>query len=142
VRNQKVMEGQSPWCVKHLFIVFLLFFNFFKIYQCADFFCFVLFFFLLFIPLLLFHFCQVLGVVSNTKHRVCCVSVHGCTTPYVDLGARRSTGEEEQGRTQRGSSFTDVLTSTTSAVVSLKFIFIFSPSRGSICARPSVNQVK
>jgi hypothetical protein len=56
-----------------------------------------------------------LGVVSKTKHRVCCVSVHGCTTPYVDLGTR---GGEGSGRTERGSSFTDVMTSTTSAVVS------------------------
>ena len=74
------------------------------------------------------------GVVRESKHRVVCISVHGCTTPYVDLGKYASNGlngtngaqpttatnadhASPTSRPSRGSSFTEVLTSTSNAVV-------------------------
>ena len=71
------------------------------------------------------------GVVRESKHRVVCISVHGCSSaPYVDLGNLRgggsggssggaSGGNGGYGRQSRGSSFTEVLSSTAGSVSGL-----------------------
>ena len=80
----------------------------------------------------------VLGVVRDSKHRVCCVSMHGCAAPYIDLGMHSRGGGGGGGddggsgggggyghqsggdsRSSRGNSFTDMVSNATGAVSDL-----------------------
>ena len=58
----------------------------------------------------------VLGVVRESKHRVACISMHGCAAPYVDLSSSHS---NNGGVRSRGSSFTEIMSSATDAVSDL-----------------------